>query len=153
LARSLDRALAIANGLLTQSMAPTGSGSHTKDIDGTIRAIGVSAVSKLEDAYVSFNSIGQWDQIGGAARLTELSRRVWKDRAFGDFLSYMFVAEGQIEMAAEPDLKLHDIAALVPIVREAGGTFTALDGELSDQTSAVIASNGLLHSEFLEILS
>ena len=133
--------------------AETGSGSHTKDIDGTIRAIGVSAVSKLEDSYVSFNSIGQWDQIGGAARLTELSRRVWKDRAFGDFLSYMFVAEGQIEMAAEPDLKLHDIAALVPIVREAGGTFTALDGELSDQTSAVIASNGLLHGEFLEILS
>ena len=132
--------------------AEKGHGALTKDIDGAKRVLTVSKVANLEDSYVSFNSISQWDSIGAADKLTELSRRVWKDRAFGDFLSYMYVAEGLIEMAAEPDLKIHDIAALVPIVLEAGGRFTALDGELSDASSAVIASNGLLHDKFLEIL-
>ena len=133
--------------------AEKGSGAHTLDIDGSERTLGVSKVAKLEDSFVSFNSISQWDSIGKAERLTELSRKVFRDRAFGDFLSYMYVAEGIIEMAAEPDLKLHDIAALVPIVTEAGGRFTALDGELDDDTSAVIASNGLLHDQFREILA
>ena len=132
--------------------AERGAGAHTKNIDGSKRSLEVSKVASLEDSYVSFNSISQWDSIGKAERLTELSRRVWKDRAFGDFLSYMYVAEGLIEMAAEPDLKVYDIAALVPIVLEAGGRFTALDGELSDESSAVIASNGLMHEQFLEIL-
>ena len=133
--------------------AEKGSGAHTRDIDGSERTLGVSKVAKLEDSFVSFNSISQWDSIGKAERLTELSRKVFRDRAFGDFLSYMYVAEGIIEMAAEPDLKLHDIAALVPIVTEAGGRFTALDGGLDDDTSAVIASNGLLHDQFREILA
>lgn len=132
--------------------AERGAGSFTRDIDGSSRSLSVSNVARLEDAYVSFNSISQWDSIGSAAKLTELSRATWRDRAFGDFLSYMYVAEGVIEMAAEPDLKLHDIAALVPIVEEAGGRLTALDGELNDESSAVLASNSLLHAEFLRIL-
>lgn len=133
--------------------AEAGAGSHTTDIDGSQRPIRVSSVAKLEDAFFSFNSISQWDSIGSAEKLTELSRKVWKDRAFGDFLSYMYVAEGLIEMAAEPDLKIHDIAALVPIVREAGGRFTALDGELNEDTSVVLASNGILHEAFRELLA
>ena len=58
-----------------------------------------------------------------------------------------------IEAASEPDLKLYDIAALVPIVREAGGRFTGLDGELDDSTSAVLATNSLLHDQYLKELS
>ena len=57
----------------------------------------------------------------------------------------MYVAEGAIDAAGEPDLKIYDIAALVPIVREAGGRFTDLAGELTAESSTVIASNGLIH--------
>jgi histidinol-phosphatase len=64
----------------------------------------------------------------------------------------MYVAEGLIEAASEPDLKLYDIAALVPIVREAGGCFTGLDGKLDDSTSAVLATNSLLHDHYLKEL-
>ena len=57
----------------------------------------------------------------------------------------MFVAEGAIEIASEHDLKIHDIAALVPILTEAGGRITDLQGELTEDSSSVIATNTLLH--------
>ncbi len=65
----------------------------------------------------------------------------------------MYVAEGIIDAASEPDLKIYDIAALVPIVREAGGTFSALDGELTDSSSVVLASNGLIHEQMRSALN
>lgn len=133
--------------------AAAGEGAFTRDIEGSIRQIRVSSVQQLADAYVSYNSIQQWLGIGKAQQVVDLSAKVWRIRAFGDFLSYMYVAEGIIDAASEPDLKIHDIAALVPIVREAGGQFTALDGELSDATSVVLASNGHLHQQMRSALS
>jgi histidinol-phosphatase len=78
--------------------------------------------------------------------LMTLSRKVWRTRAYGDFWSYMLLAEGSVDIVAEHDLKIYDIAALVPIVEQAGGKFTALNGPLTDATSSVLATNGKLHA-------
>lgn len=128
--------------------ASKGQGSFAQEVDGTVRKLSVSKVQNLEDASISFNSIRQWDNAGLLPQLIELTRKVWRDRAYGDFLSYMYLAEGLLEMVSEHSLALYDIAALVPIVQEAGGKITALDGELNDQTSSVLATNSILHQEF-----
>jgi histidinol-phosphatase len=144
------------NGVLTTSVvsapalgrrwwATKGAGAWTQDVDGSVRRISVSAVSDLADSYISYNSLQQWQRIGKATNIESLSEKVWRIRAFGDFLSYMYVAEGAIDAASEPDLKIYDIAALVPIVEEAGGRFTDLSGELTAESSNVLASNGLIH--------
>lgn len=125
--------------------ASKGQGAFTKDVDGSIRKLQVSSVSQLADSYVSYNSIQQWQRIGKEKNIETLSEQVWRIRAFGDFLSYMYVAEGAIDAASEPDLKVYDIAALVPIVQEAGGRFTDLSGELTPESSNVLATNGLIH--------
>jgi histidinol-phosphatase len=125
--------------------ASKGEGAFTRDVDGSVRKLSVSAVSDLSDSYISYNSIQQWQRIGKEKNIESLSEQVWRIRAFGDFLSYMYVAEGAIDAASEPDLKIYDIAALVPIVQEAGGRFTDLTGELSEHSSTVLASNGLIH--------
>lgn len=125
--------------------ASKGEGAFTRDVDGSVRKLSVSAVSDLSDSYISYNSIQQWQRIGKEKNIESLSEQVWRIRAFGDFLSYMYVAEGSIDAASEPDLKIYDIAALVPIVQEAGGRFTDLTGELSEHSSTVLASNGLIH--------
>lgn len=132
--------------------ASQGQGAFTRDIDSQVRQIKVSQVADLEDSSISYNSIQLWDQSGKLGQLVELSRRVWRARAFGDFLSYMYLAEGSLEMVSEHDLKLYDIAALVPIVLEAGGNFTALDGPLTEQSSSVLATNAILHREFMAAL-
>ena len=125
--------------------AHRGNGAFTQDINGKIRLIETSKISTLEHSSISYNALQLWDQAGKLDELVALSREVWRARAYGDFLSYMYLAEGALEMVSEHDLKLYDIAALVPIVEEAGGRFTALDGELTPESSSVLVSNGLMH--------
>ena len=93
---------------------------------------------------MSYNNLQLWDAAGYLEPLIALSRRVWRTRAFGDFFSYMLLAEGSVDIVAEHDLKLYDIAALVPIVLEAGGNFSDLNGALTETSSSVLATNGAL---------
>lgn len=133
--------------------AQRGNGAFTRDIDGRIRILETSRVNDLASSSISYNALQLWDRAGKLDELVALSRQVWRTRAFGDFLSYMYLAEGSLEMVSEHDLKLYDIAALVPIVEEAGGTFTAIDGPLTETTSSVLATNSLMHETFIEALA
>ena len=132
--------------------AQRGNGAFTMDVNGSVRALQVSRISQLEDSSISYNNLQLWDQAGKLNQLIELSRKVWRTRAYGDFYSYMLLAEGSLDLVAEHDLKIYDIAALVPIVEEAGGSFSALSGPLTDASSSVMASNGLLHNQFQQVL-
>ena len=121
-------------------------GAWTRDVDGTEREINVSGIADLAHASLSYNNLKLWDESGKLGQLIEFSRQLWRTRAYGDFYSYMLLAEGSVDIVAEHDLKIYDIAALVPIVEQAGGKLTALDGPLTPQTSSVLATNGKLHA-------
>jgi histidinol-phosphatase len=115
-------------------------------------AIQVSDVSRIEDASLSYASFGGWEEHDRLDDFLALSRRCWRTRAYGDFWSYMLVAEGAVDLAAEPELELYDMAALDVIVREAGGIFTSLDGEPGPIGGNALASNGKLHDQALAFL-
>ncbi|MGA9747769.1 MAG: histidinol-phosphatase [Nocardioides sp.] len=112
----------------------------------------VSDVARLEDASLSYSSFTGWDDHGRLEDFMSLSRRCWRTRAYGDFWSYMLVAEGAIDLAAEPELEIYDMAALDVIVREAGGQFTSLDGTPGPLGGNAIASNGRLHDAALSFI-
>src|SRR4029453_6221664 len=82
-----------------------------------------------------------------------LTRRGWPSRAYGDFWSYMLVAEGAVDIACEPDLAIWDMAALVPIVVEAGARFSSGGGGEGPRGEGGVATNGLLHEDVLSALS
>lgn len=132
--------------------AATGLGAWTNTPNGDPRKLRASTVSSLSEASMSFQSIAQWDQAGHTEALLALSRSVWRDRGYGDAWPYMLLAEGRLEMVAEFDVKEYDIAAHVPIVREAGGTFTSITGENSISQRSSLASNGILHDDFLQLI-
>jgi len=114
----------------------------------------VSAVAKLSDASLSYSELSEWHAAGLSAQFAELAARCWRTRGYGDFYSYMLVAEGAVDVAAEPELSLWDVAALIPIVTEAGGSMTAIDGQPSSGSlRSALASNGLLHEEGLALLN
>lgn len=117
------------------------------------RRISVSRVADLESASVSYSSLTGWEALGRLQGLLELSRRVWRTRGFGDFWSYVLVAEGAVDIAAEPQVSLWDLAALQVIVLEAGGQFTDLSGVPTADGGSAAASNGLLHDDVLRMLS
>jgi histidinol-phosphatase len=112
----------------------------------------VSDVSRLDDASLSYSSLTGWEEFDRLDAFMALSRRCWRTRAYGDFWSYMLIAEGAVDLAAEPELALHDMAALDVIVREAGGTFTSLDGTPGPLGGNALASNGRLHDQALAFL-
>ena len=115
---------------------------------GEISDLKVSKVSKLSDASISYS-----DLIGWGARkdkFVALQEKVWRTRGHGDFWSHMLVAEGAVDIAAEPSLALWDMAALDVIVREAGGTFSNINGEAGPFGGSGISSNGLLHKDFIQ---
>ncbi|MEY3408220.1 MAG: hypothetical protein RL038_1281, partial [Actinomycetota bacterium] len=82
-------------------------GAFTQDANGTVREIRVSAVAELSDASFSYSDAVGWDRYGdsGPKGLQQLIENSWRSRAYGDFLSHMFVAEGAVDFAAEPILE------------------------------------------------
>lgn len=114
--------------------------------------IQVSDVRRLEDASLSYASLNGWDERGRLDDFLSLMRRCWRTRAYGDFWSYMLLAEGAVDLAAEPELEVYDMAALDVIVREAGGRFTSLAGDDGPFGGNALASNGHLHDAALSFL-
>ena len=109
----------------------------------------VSSVATLTDASLSYSSLAGWEKRGVLSGFLDLTRACWRTRAFGDFWSYVMLAEGVVDLAAEPEVSLHDLAPLALIVGEAGGVFTDLDGRPGPAGGSAVASNGLLHTAAL----
>lgn len=111
--------------------------------------IRVSPIDALDRALVVHSSVNflrrssYWD---GFLRLAD---RTQVQRGFGDFSAYLWVAEGQGEIALSTTVKAWDVAALKVVVEEAGGRLTDLDGRTGIYGSTVLASNGLLHDAAL----
>ena len=106
----------------------------------------VSTIENVEDCALSSGNLRtlasgpRWSAYG------ELVSRVNRIRGYGDFLHYHLLASGRIDAVLESDVNILDIAALVVIVREAGGVFTDLDNRpVNIETTTVLAANSVLH--------
>jgi histidinol-phosphatase len=113
----------------------------------------VSAVASLADASMSYSGLSSWERTGRLAEFLALARSVWRTRAYGDFWSHVLVAEGAVDISAEVDVSLWDLAALQIIVQEAGGTFTDLAGQAVPDAGSAVCTNGHLHGEVLDLLA
>ena len=132
--------------------AATGLGAHARFGDDGVRRLSVSGVADLGSASLAFSSLSGWADRGIRDRFIDLTDRVWRVRGYGDFFNYCLVAEGAVDVTAEPEVSLWDLAPLDILVREAGGRFTALDGTPGPAGGSAVASNGLLHDEVVEAL-
>ncbi|MDN4474886.1 histidinol-phosphatase [Demequina sp. SYSU T00192] len=133
--------------------AARGQGAWLGASEATARRLHVSDVSDLAEASLSYSDLAEWEACGRLAPFMDLMRDVWRTRGYGDFWSYMMVAEGAVDIASEPELALYDMAALVPIVEEAGGRFTGVDGTPGPHGGNALVTNGLLHDEVLRRLA
>ncbi|MBY6412388.1 histidinol-phosphatase [Rhodococcus sp. BP-252] len=127
-------------------------GAFTSYDGGDARAITTSSVRDLSSASLSFASLSGWKDRGIREQFVALTDTVWRTRGYGDFFSYCLLAEGTLDIAAEPEVSLWDLAPLDVLVREAGGRFTGLDGTAGPHGGSAVATNGLLHDEVLAAL-
>ena len=102
--------------------------------------ITVSAVASLDDAQLSFawDTSDRFEADGIGERMLALSHRCWRTRGIGDFWQHVLVAEGAFDIALDPIVSLWDVAALFPIIEEAGGRWRRSTG---GPTSTAAASS------------
>lgn len=128
-----------------------GEGAFTS-FGGQARRIAVSGVNDIASASLTYSDLTTgWDDL--RPRFLELTDEVWRVRGYGDFWSYCLIAEGAVDIAVEPEVKLWDLAALDILVREAGGRFTSVTGQPGPHGGSAIATNGLLHDAVLNKLT
>ena len=133
--------------------AGAGEGAFASVAGGSPRPVSVSSVADVESASLSFSSLSGWAALGLRDRFIDLTDAVWRVRGYGDFFSYCLVAEGAVDIAAEPEVSLWDLGALDILVREAGGAFTSLDGTAGPHGGSAVATNGLLQEAVLNRLN
>ncbi len=151
---TIELGVVSAPALGTRWWAGRGLGAYRGSTGGRAGAgerIRVSDVATIDEAQVVVGDIvstlHRWP---GAQGLLD---DAWRVRAPGDFWGFCLLAEGAAEVMLEGvDLYPWDLAALVPIVEEAGGRLTGAEGERLQGAGPVVASNGRLHDEVIRRL-
>lgn len=137
--------------LFRRWFAAEGFGAFTEVNGGPAVQISVSKVSSLSDASLSFSDLIGWGERKDL--YVAFMEQAWRVRGIGDFWSHMLVAEGAVDIAAEPSLALWDMAAVAIIVKEAGGRFSDLENKEGPFGKSGVSTNGLLHETFVKALS
>lgn len=131
-----------------RAWATRGGGAWLAAKGGEARRLRVSAADAFDAR--SAVSTGNLKSLAADARrwaaLAGIVRRAGRIRGYGDFLHYHLLARGAIDLVVESDLNILDVAPLVVVVREAGGTFTDLDGRaVGLDTTSALAGPPVLH--------
>jgi histidinol-phosphatase len=124
-----------------------GDGAYRND-----RRIHVSDVNQLSQATLYYTNLSWFERAGKRRQFEQLSSQTQNQRGYGDFWGHMLVAQGSGELIADHGLHVWDIAALQPIIEEAGGRYTNWDGQPDIERSDILISNGKLHEAALNIL-
>jgi histidinol-phosphatase len=107
--------------------------------------IHVSETSSLVDAAICFGDPNNFAADPLREPFLELIGEASRSRGFGDFWGHLLVARGSMDAMLEPSLSVWDYSALVPIVQEAGGRITQLDGSPLAHGGSALSTNGVLH--------
>ncbi len=111
----------------------------------------VSRRRRLAEGLFLTSEVANFDSIGRRDVYDSLQAAAWVTRTWGDCYGYMLVATGRAEAMVDPIMNIWDAAAILPIVEEAGGTFTDWQGRPTIHSGQGIATNGLLLDEVLAI--
>jgi len=144
--------------------AARGSGAYTGKSLAQATRLQVSEVTQLDLLSVAYTDVTSWERAGFSVqdltpRLLRLLRSANRSRAYGSFWSACLLAEGAVDTAIDPSLSFFEVAALLPIIREAGGVASTLEGNLPEHAGAseavsLVASNTAAVQELvLQILS
>jgi histidinol-phosphatase len=116
------------------------------------RALKVSQRGTLADSVLFYSSLSWFIKAGREDVFIDLVKRTYQQRGFGDFYGHLLVAQGAGEIMLEYGVHSWDVAAVKPIVEEAGGRFTDWSGTGTIHRPDVLITNGVVHDQVLSLL-
>jgi fructose-1,6-bisphosphatase/inositol monophosphatase family enzyme len=133
--------------------AADGLGTWWQIGDRKPRRTTVSPIGELSKSVFCFTEPQRFERVGRPDVLQTLMKSCRMSRGWGDCSGHSLVATGRAEIMIDPELSAWDAAALVPIVREAGGHYLDWSGEESIYTGNGFSVNAALKDEILTMLS
>jgi histidinol-phosphatase len=112
----------------------------------------VSSTAAFEAALLLTTDFASFGLAGFGEAAEELQRRAAGRRTWGDCYGHVLVATGRADVILDPIMNVWDCAALLPVVEEAGGTFTDWSGRRTIHGGNAISTNGLLHEAVLDVI-
>jgi histidinol-phosphatase len=112
----------------------------------------VSSTESLSDALLLATDFGTCERYGYGRAAQILQSRVPARRTWGDAYGHVLVATGRADIMLDPIMNVWDCAALLPILEEAGGTFTDWQGQRTIRGGNAISTNGTLFESVMAVL-
>ncbi len=119
--------------------------------DGFVAAR-VSQVSQLSESAFVTTQNDSFQIREAREKYWQLESQCYITRTWGDGYGYFLVATGRAELMVDPIVNAWDVAAVMPVVIEAGGKFTDWSGSENFRSGHAVGSNGLVHEQALRAL-
>lgn len=132
--------------------AARGQGAWYGIGDQAPRPARVSDCSTLEEGLFVTSEVGTFDESDRRDAFDRLHATARMGRTWGDCYGYMLVATGRAELMVDPIVEVWDVAALLPIIEEAGGTFTDWQGRPTIHSREAIATNGRIFDQVMGLI-
>lgn len=116
------------------------------------RAAKVSEKRELETSVFVNSQVDSFGMRGSGDVYRQLEKACWITRTWGDGYGYLMVATGRAEIMIDPECNAWDVAAILPILEEAGGRFTDWTGNATTRGGEGVGTNGLVHDTVLRLL-
>lgn len=108
---------------------------------------------QLSDGLFVTTQMDSFAKRSAAAGYQRLEKSAYITRTWGDGYGYLLVATGRAEVMVDPIANPWDLAAVQPVIEEAGGKFSSWTGEPTVFGGDGVGSNGLVHSDVLQMLA
>lgn len=127
-------------------------GSWSVPGEPTPRPARVSEVSEIKEGLFCTTWVEGFERIGRRDLYDRLLQGTGADRGWGDCYGHVLVATGRAEVMVDPLMNAWDAAPLKPILEEAGGTFTDLEGNATIRGGNAVSTNGRLFDAVMEVV-
>lgn len=128
-----------------------GHGAFYCQGDAAPRPTRVSERRRLGDGIFVTSQVDSFDARSAIEAFRRLQAAAYVTRTWGDAYGYLLVATGRAEVMVDPIMNLWDAAAILPVIVEAGGTFTDWQGRATTRGGEGVATNGHVLAEVLAI--
>jgi histidinol phosphatase-like enzyme (inositol monophosphatase family) len=112
----------------------------------------VSSVASLGNALLLCTDAESMQAQGRAAAYRRMVAATRLQRSWGDAYGYVLLSTGRAEVMLDPIVSVWDCAALLPVVTEAGGSFTDWSGEITIHSGEAIATNRLVYEQLMALV-